>query len=67
MSDKFRELLRKRRKRNLTYNYLGNIPKIILIQKHSRILGKKKFKRLQNEEENYAAFVIQEFCESIEK
>ena len=62
MSNKFRELLRKRRKRNLTYNYLGNIPKIILIQKTIRgFLARKKFKRLQNEEENYAAFVIQEF------
>ena len=61
MSNKFRELLRRKRKRNLTYNYLGNMPKIILIQKMIRgFLARKKFQRLQNEEYNYAAFLIQE-------
>ena len=61
MSNKFRELLRRKRKRNLTYNYLGNMPKIILIQKTIRgFLARKKFQRLQSEEYNYAAFLIQE-------
>lgn len=61
MSNRFREILRKKRKRKMTYNYLGNIPKIVMIQKVCRgFIARKKYARLQGEERNIAASIIQE-------